>query len=115
MKYKKILYNQLKNNIEPDCEDFYLCEIEEKAKKYDELIDYLKEQIKQCDKDIKRFKGNFEIGNPYDVTALKLEFVYQDINPKIPFFKRYIFVINNEVESIVTREQFNSMRYVVGE
>ena len=49
MKYKKILYNQLKNNIEPDCEDFYLCEIEEKAKKYDELIDYLKEQIKQCD------------------------------------------------------------------
>lgn len=59
--------------------------------------------------------GNFEIGNPYDVTALKLEFVYQDINPKIPFFKRYIFVINNEVESIVTREQFNSMKYVVGE
>lgn len=48
MKYKKILYNQLKNNIEPDCEDFYLCEIEEKAKKYDELIDYLKEQINQC-------------------------------------------------------------------
>ena len=45
MKYKKILYNQLKNNIEPDCEDFYLCEIEEKAKKYDELIDYLKEKI----------------------------------------------------------------------
>ena len=59
--------------------------------------------------------GNFEIDNPYDVTALKLEFVYQDINPKIPFFKRYIFVINNEIESIVTREQFNSMKYVVGE
>lgn len=44
MKYKKILYNQLKNNIEPDCEDFYLCEIEEKAEKYDELISYLKKK-----------------------------------------------------------------------
>lgn len=60
MKYRKILYNQLKNNIEPDCEDFYLCEIEEKAKKYDELIDYLKEQIKQCDKDIKRFNHSYQ-------------------------------------------------------
>lgn len=48
MTYKNRLYNQLENNIEPDCEDFYLCEIEEKAEKYDELIDYLKEQIKLC-------------------------------------------------------------------
>lgn len=47
MIYKEKLYEQLKNNIESDCEDFYLCEIEEKAKKYDELIDYLKEQIKK--------------------------------------------------------------------
>lgn len=48
MIYKEKLYEQLKNNIESDCEDFYLCEIEEKAKKYDELIDYLKEKIKLC-------------------------------------------------------------------
>ena len=61
MKYKKILYNQLKNNIEPDCEDFYLCEIEEKAKKYDELIDYLKEKENELQKKVvyyeKQLKG----------------------------------------------------------
>lgn len=83
MKYKKILYNQLKNNIEPDCEDFYLCEIEEKAKKYDELIDYLKEQIKQCDKDIKRFKGNYNVyfASLNDLNAIKK--VYEEILSKI--------------------------------
>ena len=66
MKYKKILYNQLKNNIEPDCEDFYLCEIEEKAKKYDELIDYLKEQITLCDERIDFHKS--EIGGVADIS-----------------------------------------------
>ena len=71
MKYKKILYNQLKNNIEPDCEDFYLCEIEEKAKKYDELIDYLKEQINEC-----KLTGNDEDYiklDAYEETLSKIE------------------------------------------
>lgn len=45
MIYKNKLYKQLENNEEPDCEDYYLCEIEEKAKAYDKLIDYLKECI----------------------------------------------------------------------
>ena len=33
--------------------------------------------------------GNFELNNPLNIKALKLEFIKEDINPNIPFFKRY--------------------------
>ena len=35
--YQERLYTMLENNIEPDCEDYYLAEIEGKANKYDDL------------------------------------------------------------------------------
>ena len=59
--------------------------------------------------------GNFELNNPLNVKALKLEFIKEDINPNIPFFKRYNFITNSEIKSIVTKEQFDSMKYVVGD
>ena len=57
--------------------------------------------------------GNFELNNPLNVKALKLEFIKEDINPNIPFFKRYNFITNNQIKSIVTKEQFDSMKYEV--
>ena len=59
--------------------------------------------------------GNFELNNPLNVKALKLEFIKEDINPNIPFFKRYNFITNSEIKSIITKEQFDSMKYVVGD
>ena len=70
MTYKDSLYKQLENNEQPDCEDFYLCEIEEKAKAYDELIEYLKEQINEC-----KLTGN-------DEDYIKKD-VYEEILSKI--------------------------------
>ena len=57
--------------------------------------------------------GNFELNNPLNVKALKLEFIKEDINPNIPFFKRYNFITNSEIKSIVTKEQFDLMKYEV--
>lgn len=59
--------------------------------------------------------GNFELNNPLNVKALKLEFIKEDINPNIPFFKRYNFITNSEIKSIITKEQFDSMKYVLGD
>ena len=60
-------------------------------------------------------EGNFEINNPLNVKSIKLELVKEDINPKIPFFKRYTFIINKDIKSIVTKEQFEQMSYKIGE
>lgn len=57
--------------------------------------------------------GNFELNNPLNVKALKLEFIKEDINPNIPFFKRYNFITNSEIKSIITKEQFDSIKYKV--
>lgn len=58
-------------------------------------------------------EGNFESNNPHNVKALKLEFIEQNINPNIPFFKRYIFILNEDIKSIVTKEQFESIQYKI--
>lgn len=51
-KYNTRLLYQISENIEPDCEDYYLAEIETKAHKYDliqnqqkEFINYLLKEI----------------------------------------------------------------------
>lgn len=56
-KYNIRLLNQISENIEPDCEDYYLAEIETKAHKYDliqnqqkEFIKYLEDEIKELQK-----------------------------------------------------------------
>lgn len=38
-RYKSYLNNKLSEDVEPDVEDFYLAELEEKANAYDELIE----------------------------------------------------------------------------
>ena len=45
-KYNIRLLNQISENIEPDCEDYYLAEIETKAHKYDLIQTQQKEFIK---------------------------------------------------------------------
>lgn len=56
-KYNIRLLNQISENIEPDCEDYYLAEIETKAHKYDliqnqqkEFIKYLEDEIENINK-----------------------------------------------------------------
>ena len=44
MTYKDRLFVQIENNIEPDCEDFYLYEIKKKEQKYNKLISNLKKE-----------------------------------------------------------------------
>ena len=58
-KYKIRLLNQISENIEPDCEDYYLAEIETKAHKYDLIQNQQKEFIKYLEDERKRFLSNF--------------------------------------------------------
>lgn len=51
MKYKNRFDNKLKNNEVVNFEDFYLWTIEEKAKAYDELIEYLKKEKERLAKE----------------------------------------------------------------
>lgn len=53
-KYNIRLLNQISENIEPDCEDYYLAEIETKAHKYDLTQNQQKEFINYLEKEIKR-------------------------------------------------------------
>ena len=80
MKYKNRFDNKLKNNEMVNFEDFYLWTIEEKAKAYDELIEYLKEQIKEYKKELSyRYQEDHEIGlakgyfNAYEDILSKIE------------------------------------------
>ena len=55
--YIRSLNNQLSENIEPDPEDFYLAEIEEKANNYDKLLIQQKEFIKWLENGIEKVKN----------------------------------------------------------
>lgn len=57
--------------------------------------------------------GNFELNNPRNVKALKLESIKEDINPNIPFFKRYNFITNYEIKTVLTKEQMEAIEYVI--
>ncbi len=59
-KYNIRLLNQISENIEPDCEDYYLAEIETKANKYDLIQTQQKEFIKYLEDEIKEEKDNLE-------------------------------------------------------
>lgn len=58
-KYNIRLLNQISENIEPDCEDYYLAEIETKAHKYDLIQNQQKDFIKYLEDERKRFLSNF--------------------------------------------------------
>lgn len=65
-KYNIRLLNQISENIEPDCEDYYLAEIETKAHKYDLIQNQQKEFIKWLEEKEKRFDM---IGDPINSGA----------------------------------------------
>lgn len=58
-KYNIRLLNQISENIEPDCEDYYLAEIETKAHKYDLIQTQQQEFINYLEDERKRFLSNF--------------------------------------------------------
>ena len=57
-KYNIRLLNQISENIEPDCEDYYLAEIETKAHKYDLIQNQQKEFIKYLEDEISKQKND---------------------------------------------------------
>lgn len=69
-KYNIRLLNQISENIEPDCEDYYLAEIETKAHKYDLIQNQQKEFIKYLEDERKRFLSNF---NTDGIPIIELE------------------------------------------
>nr|DAI31750.1 MAG TPA: hypothetical protein [Bacteriophage sp.] len=67
-KYNIRLLNQISENIEPDCEDYYLVEIETKAHKYDliqnqqkEFISYLEKRYKDVTSVIGSYGSNTDM------------------------------------------------------
>ncbi len=88
--YIRSLNNQLSENIEPDPEDFYLAEIEEKANDYDKLLIQQKEFIKHLTDEINKIKGQIknydiwhEVGTDINFLILKKQFY-------IEIVKKYI-------------------------
>lgn len=57
-KYNIRLLNQISENIEPDCEDYYLAEIETKGNKYDLIQTQQKEFIKYLEDEIEKATTN---------------------------------------------------------
>jgi hypothetical protein len=57
-KYNDIVYEQLKDNHNPDCEDFYLAEIESKAEKYDAMKERL---MRQADRISRQRVSNYQL------------------------------------------------------
>ena len=88
MKIKERMYqlNSLIKHFNNGGLDFNATDIEAikcLLNKRQKLIDYLKKQIKECDKDIKRFKGNYNVyfAQLNDLNAIKK--VYEEILSKI--------------------------------
>ena len=69
-KYNIRLLNQISENIEPDCEDYYLAEIETKAHKYDLIqnqqkvfIKYMNSCIKELEKEsLNKLQNTINLG-----------------------------------------------------
>lgn len=87
-KYNIRLLNQISENIEPDCEDYYLAEIETKAHKYDliqnqqkEFINYLEDEINKLKEQIKNYDIWHEVGTDINFLILKKQF-YSEILQK---------------------------------
>lgn len=80
-KYNIRLLNQISENIEPDCEDYYLAEIETKANEYDliqtqqqEFIKYLENEINKLKEQIKNYDIWHEVGTDINFLILKKQF-----------------------------------------
>lgn len=77
-KYNIRLLNQISENIEPDCEDYYLAEIETKAHKYDLIQNQQKEFIKYLEDEIKHKSLNATCMFEYNDTVLPLKEILQE-------------------------------------
>lgn len=95
--YIRSLNNQLSENIEPDPEDFYLAEIEEKANDYDKLLIQQKEFIKHLTDEINKIKGQIknydiwhEVGTDINFLILKKQFY-------IEILQKYKEIIGNDI------------------
>lgn len=76
-KYNIRLLNQISENIEPDCEDYYLAEIETKANKYDLIQTQQKEFINYLEDLIKHKRLNATCMFEYNATVLPLKEILQ--------------------------------------
>lgn len=86
-KYNIRLLNQISENIEPDCEDYYLAEIETKANKYDLIQTQQKEFISY-------------LGNEKDRLVRECSQIYEDSLGKTRLVNEDIF---NEVNDILQK------------
>lgn len=82
IKYNKRINAMLESDIEPDCEDFYLAEIEVKAEKYDSLIKYLEDKIKEFKDKIEKFYLWHEVGVDLNFLILQKQW-YQELLEKV--------------------------------
>ena len=96
-KYNIRLLNQISENIEPDCEDYYLAEIETKANKYDliqtqqkEFIKYLEDKIKKEKDDLEKLCELYKI--PKENNAA-YKFAYSYINKMEEILQKYKEII----------------------
>ena len=76
-KYNIRLLNQISENIEPDCEDYYLAEIETKANEYDLIQTQQQEFIKYLENEIERKRFNATCMFEYNDTVLPLKHCLQ--------------------------------------
>lgn len=76
-KYNIRLLNQISENIEPDCEDYYLAEIETKAHKYDLIQNQQKEFISYLENEIERKRLNATCTAEYNDYVIPLKVVLQ--------------------------------------
>lgn len=76
-KYNIRLLNQISENIEPDCEDYYLAEIETKAHKYDLIQNQQKEFISYLENEIERKRLNATCTTEYNDYVIPLKVVLQ--------------------------------------
>lgn len=76
-KYNIRLLNQISENIEPDCEDYYLAEIETKANKYDLIQTQQKEFIKYLEDEIERKRLNATCTTEYNDYVMPLKVILQ--------------------------------------
>lgn len=81
--YIRSLNNQLSENIEPDPEDFYLAEIEEKANNYDILLIQQKEFIKYLEDETSKWHTNYDSYNyEYEIEEPTAEELVNEILQK---------------------------------
>ena len=95
--YIRSLNNQLSENIEPDPEDFYLAEIEEKANDYDKLLIQQKEFIKHLTDEINKIKGQIKNYDIWHEVGTDINFLIVKKQFYIEILQKYKEIIGNDI------------------